>query len=250
MANRSLSDRLFSGVYPTGIVYADRARSRGGDYERVAFLSFSTLELEVARGQEKSPLLPLVREDAARLQARRGQRYEVSASGQYVVLGHGRLAGRSEPARYLIDHTYEAVSGGSNLRDAKKFARDSVASYAHGIAGVLDRKTGKYVYIAKMVDDERGEKIIVMTDSAADKWWREWISSARGRSAGRTSGITGKQLFDEALPKIQSPSVRKWAESNRATFEQIGARSLEKRPYDRDSATRFATYITIRAMEG
>ncbi len=84
-ANRSLLDRLSVGVYPTGISYADRAREEHGDYAKVAHLSFRTLELEVYK--PKSPLLPLIRKDAAKIIARRGERFETSASGQYVILG-------------------------------------------------------------------------------------------------------------------------------------------------------------------
>lgn len=252
MANRSLSDRLFSGVYPTGIVYADRARERGGDYERVAFLPFATLSLEVARGQEKHPLLPLIREDAARLQARRGQRYQVSSSGQYVVLGHaGRAAGRTpKPAkpRYLIDYTYDAENV-TTQRDALKRAYAAVNNYEYELAGVLDRATGKYIYVAMHEESERGPRVYSIKGSNAHKWWREWITPPKGRSSGR-SGVTGARLFDEALPLIESASVREWAKQNRSTFEEIGESSLERRPYDRDSARRFATYITIRAMEG
>lgn len=41
------NDRLFIGMYPEGIVYADRGREEHGDYMRVAFLPYSTLKLEV-----------------------------------------------------------------------------------------------------------------------------------------------------------------------------------------------------------
>lgn len=87
-AGRALADRLFVGVYPEGIVYADRAREEHGDYARVAFLPFRTLELDVSA--PKSPLIPLVRRDAAKIAARRGEQFHTSASGQYVILGGSR----------------------------------------------------------------------------------------------------------------------------------------------------------------
>lgn len=87
-ARRSLADRLFVGVYPAGISYADRSREEHGDYAKVAFLSFRTLELEVYK--PKSPLLALIRKDATKIAARRGEKYQVSSSGQYVILGGGR----------------------------------------------------------------------------------------------------------------------------------------------------------------
>lgn len=82
----TLTERLFIGVYPAGLVYADRAIEEHGDYAKVAFLSYASLELTVYR--DRSPLLPLVREDAARMQARRGEEFQVSTAGQTVRLGH------------------------------------------------------------------------------------------------------------------------------------------------------------------
>ena len=81
-----LLDRLFSGVYPCGIVYADRYREKGGDYARLAFLAYDTLQLRV---EEDCPveLRALIETDAAAIQAKRGQLYQVSTSGQTVMLG-------------------------------------------------------------------------------------------------------------------------------------------------------------------
>jgi hypothetical protein len=76
---------LFIGTFPAGISYADRAVEEHGDYKAVAFLSYETLELEVRA--KRSPLLALVREHAKTIQARRGEQYQVSASGQTVLLG-------------------------------------------------------------------------------------------------------------------------------------------------------------------
>ena len=85
---RNPSSRLFSGVYPTGIVYADKARERDGDYLRVAFLPFSTLQLEWAPGVHPPELQAEIKQDAAQVAAQRGQQYPVSASGQTVKLGN------------------------------------------------------------------------------------------------------------------------------------------------------------------
>ena len=41
--------RIFSGVYPTGIVWADRYIEKHGDYKKLAYLNFGTLELEVQK---------------------------------------------------------------------------------------------------------------------------------------------------------------------------------------------------------
>ena len=88
-AGKSLAERLFSGVYPAGIVYADRAREKHGDYAKCAFLPFRSLVLEVEHDCPKA-LRALIEADAAKIQARRGQPFQVSSSGQTVILGGGR----------------------------------------------------------------------------------------------------------------------------------------------------------------
>lgn len=81
-----IKDRLFIGVFPAGIGYADRARTVEGDYARVGFLPFKTLVFEPARGADPR-LVAEAREHADKIAARRGETFEVSASGQTVVLG-------------------------------------------------------------------------------------------------------------------------------------------------------------------
>lgn len=78
--------RLFAGVYPCGIVYADRSREECGDYKRLGFLSFATLELEL-RPDCPMELRRLIRDDAAGIQARRGELYPISTTGQTALLG-------------------------------------------------------------------------------------------------------------------------------------------------------------------
>lgn len=82
----AIRERIFSGVFPCGIVYADRSVEVNGDYKRLAFLAFSDLELTVEKDCPKDLELS-IREDAAKLQARRGKSYQVSTSGQTVLLG-------------------------------------------------------------------------------------------------------------------------------------------------------------------
>lgn len=67
-------------------MYADRAREKGGDYARLAFLSFSTLELKIERDCPKA-LADLISSEASQLQAKAGQHFQTSTSGQSVVLG-------------------------------------------------------------------------------------------------------------------------------------------------------------------
>lgn len=92
----ALADLLFVGVYPAGIVYADKSVEKAGDYKRVAFLPYKTLVLEV--DDRKSPLLKLAQSHAAGIAARRGELFVLStsgeedarrglATGQVVVLG-------------------------------------------------------------------------------------------------------------------------------------------------------------------
>lgn len=78
--------RLFIGVFPTGIGYADRTVERDGDFARLGFLSFRTLDLEI---EDDCPedLASDVRRHAATIQAMRGQDYQVSTVGQTVRLG-------------------------------------------------------------------------------------------------------------------------------------------------------------------
>lgn len=81
--------RLFVGVYPAGIVYADRKREKHGDYARCAFLDYATLTLEVEKDCP-AKLREEITLDAAKIQARRGQEFQVSTCGQTVLLGGGR----------------------------------------------------------------------------------------------------------------------------------------------------------------
>ena len=78
--------RLFCGSFPEGVGYADRYRERGGDYMRLGFLSYSTLELDLEKDCP-ADLAEQIKRDAARLQARAGEHHVVSGSGQTRLLG-------------------------------------------------------------------------------------------------------------------------------------------------------------------
>jgi hypothetical protein len=80
-------ERLFIGVYPGGIVYADRSIEVQGDYKRLAFLPYHSLLLEWASNDCPSDVRHIIENDAAKIVAMRGQYYPVSASGQTVLLG-------------------------------------------------------------------------------------------------------------------------------------------------------------------
>lgn len=82
-----VDDRLSACVMGTGISYADRGREQGGDYAPLAFLYLATLELKF---EEDCPAAfrEVITHDAAKIQARRGQQYQVSTSGQMITLGY------------------------------------------------------------------------------------------------------------------------------------------------------------------
>jgi len=78
--------RLFSGVYPGGIVYSDRWREYAGDYKRLAFLPYDTLALAF-ESTCPTELRAMIVDDAQKIIDMRGQRFPTSASGQSVILG-------------------------------------------------------------------------------------------------------------------------------------------------------------------
>jgi hypothetical protein len=369
-ARKSLTERLFTGVYPGGIVYSDRSRSRGGDYVRVAFLPYTTLVLEVEKGEGRSDLLPLIRKDAERMAARRGERFPIDAAGHTVVLGgkpRGRIFGYAvaaavgygaarvvdgslklpAPAKgsskggggsqgyYVLLYNY-AADDASRKRDRRlkgfegPFATKSeadavakkssdawfpevrhlskdpmtlglssgrtgrVAGRAHGVESSTPGARGKgWEYYARRSTDS---EIVKITSKVAREIYEKgpknsyeyawahlyevppmyvrareglfrvekgfivptwtWIEGRRvGGLRGEDPGTfadfdAGRGLFAEALPLIDSASVRDFAEKNREKFEELALLGLAKRPYGRDSATRFASYITVRSMEG
>lgn len=81
-----MNESIFAGVYPAGIVYADRKREEHGDYKRLAFLPFGSLILEIAHDCPAN-LWVEIEADAAKIIARRGEEYQISTCGQTVLLG-------------------------------------------------------------------------------------------------------------------------------------------------------------------
>lgn len=86
MTSSTEDSRLFIAMFPAGIGYADRSREEHGDYKRVAFLSYRTLQFEPEKGANKR-LVEQARQHAATIQAMRGQELRVSFCGQTVLLG-------------------------------------------------------------------------------------------------------------------------------------------------------------------
>lgn len=82
----NLSERVFAGIYPCGVVYADRFTEIGGDYARLAFLPYDTLELQFEPRCTRE-LRAFITANAQLIQARKGEHYQISTSGQTVLLG-------------------------------------------------------------------------------------------------------------------------------------------------------------------
>lgn len=119
MANRtktsmSASDRVSAATFLTGINYADRTVEVKGDYKRLAFLSFDTLELEWIAKRVPPDVRDYIVADAAKIQARRGQQYQTSQAGQTVMLGSSSSAPKS-PAQ--LDREIEAVLSNDGTED-------------------------------------------------------------------------------------------------------------------------------------
>lgn len=91
---------MSAATFPTGISYADRLVEVKGDYKRLAFLPFDTLVLEWSATRVPQDVRDHIVPDAARIQARRGEDYQVSSSGQTVRLGPSSgEAGKKTPAQ-------------------------------------------------------------------------------------------------------------------------------------------------------
>lgn len=80
-----LAARLFQGVYSCGMVYADRAVERDGDYRRLAFLPYDTLQIEY---ENDCPELwrPFLEQKVAEMLARAGQPFAL-AQNMSITLG-------------------------------------------------------------------------------------------------------------------------------------------------------------------
>lgn len=84
----SAQDRLFTCHMPTGLAYYDRAREEHGDYKRIANLFWMDLTFVPAK-DASGEILKLAREHAKTFQERKGDRVQVSSSGQTVAIGWG-----------------------------------------------------------------------------------------------------------------------------------------------------------------
>lgn len=100
----SMDERLFAGVFSTGISYADRGVERDGDYARRGFLSFGTLELELELDCPAAMAAEIL-EEARVIQAKRGQAFVVSTVGQTVRLGSNLSPDAAPAIRFPVPST-------------------------------------------------------------------------------------------------------------------------------------------------
>jgi len=83
----AFKERIFRGVSPCGIVWADKYKEECGDYKRIAFLSFATLKLEIKDDCPKK-LIDFIKSDAKSIQDKKGEEYQISQCGQTITLGY------------------------------------------------------------------------------------------------------------------------------------------------------------------
>ena len=81
-------DPVFLATMPTGWWWTDRTREEHGDFAKLAFLSFSKLELEIYPGCPDN-LRQRIEDEAAYFKAMKGQDYQISTAGQTIRLGYG-----------------------------------------------------------------------------------------------------------------------------------------------------------------
>ena len=189
-------DRLFIGTFPTGIGYADKQRERDGDYMRVAFLPFSTLELEWAPGTHPPDLRKSIEQHAARIAERRGQEFQVSTSGQTVTLGRHHATKKShaqldrEIAQVLERKSGPSRTGASpgrhhsSISDSDKI-RDAIARFPstfglRGFPGNVFRISPTSSYVS-------GGRVMLYTERKDDGGWSDF---SKGTESELRSEIT------------------------------------------------------------
>ena len=84
-----MTDRIFRGVFSTGIVWADRTREKHGDYARLCFLPFGTLEPQFENDCPGN-LRVRILEEVEGYQARRGESIAIDSCGNTRILGGRR----------------------------------------------------------------------------------------------------------------------------------------------------------------
>lgn len=86
---------LFIGVYPTGWSYSDKTNEAHGDFKRLAYQYYDTLELKVYDDKDanKIELIKLLADKNVKMA---GEYYQITASGQKIKLGSGLVGANNE----------------------------------------------------------------------------------------------------------------------------------------------------------
>lgn len=79
------ASRLFIGIYPTGVVYADRHQEQNRDYKRLAFLPYKELTLEWSP-DVPDELRKRIERHAQTIICRKGQPFDLGACSP-IILG-------------------------------------------------------------------------------------------------------------------------------------------------------------------
>lgn len=106
----TIPENLFVGAYPTGWVYADKKVAKNHDYKTVAFLPFDTLELDLYKDCP-ADLAKYIKQDARALQMRIGEEFQITTSGQTILLGSAFAS-------------FDEI-----LRSRKNFVNDQIAQF-------------------------------------------------------------------------------------------------------------------------
>lgn len=80
------NNRLFIGCYPTGFVYADRKVEVHGDYKRLAYLHYGTLEADI-EDDVPSFLLNRINDHINKIRSLKGTSYQI-AGNCVITLGY------------------------------------------------------------------------------------------------------------------------------------------------------------------
>jgi hypothetical protein len=80
-------NRLFIGVFSTGLSYCDRTKEKDGDYLKVAFFPYDTLKLQFYVKCDPE-LREMIEQDAATMKP--GTTFQISSCGQMMTLGRRR----------------------------------------------------------------------------------------------------------------------------------------------------------------
>ena len=148
--------RLFIGVFPGGISYADSTVEEHGDYKKLAFLPYDTLVLDLKPGVSAA-LAKAIKAHAATIRARKGQHFATDTSGHYVVLGKsakGHASGTKATAGHASGKKARTAPAALSLEDTKL---SKWSERDRNYVGLLNKKTDKV--IIEWWDDDANQAV-------------------------------------------------------------------------------------------